>query len=315
MLWLVIHLFSQNQQNMKNEDGKLFSLALIWLVLGIEATEEVIKSTVDALNISRPIPFTELLARKRARARKRVKSCFLPEEIKASRPEEMEWVMVEESMCTSLLGPSEDSDRQDEDRRLNPELLSHLKERLRIDGSGGRSYISNPVIEQRLALKAQGLDSSTNDNLSPCFHRRKGELHAVNLAIHARWLGRKTDLSLSRFFWLWQVHAKCMQVLVNNNITETSSILEITFLTKIISHVKFYLELEHLTCEKDCFTCKIHICNFYFTYVFTCKLSCYVNVMWNLLSYMESEQFTCKNRFHMSSIWILFVSHVSLLFT
>ena len=133
---------------------------------------------MDALNISRPIPFTDLLARKRARARKRVKSCFLPEEITISRPEEMEWLMVEESMCTSLLDPSKDTDGQDEDRRLNPELLSHLKERLSIDGSDGKSYISNPVIEQRLALKAQGLDSSTNNNLSPCFHRRKGELHA-----------------------------------------------------------------------------------------------------------------------------------------
>lgn len=143
---------------------------------------------MDALNISRPIPFLELLARKRVRARRiKVKSCFLPEDIETQPPKDIEWVMVEESMSTSLLDVSKDEGRQNNDRRLNPELLSCLKDRLHIDGSGGRSYISNPVIEQRLAFRAQGLDSGADENLnnpvfpSPRSPRRKGKLACCQL--------------------------------------------------------------------------------------------------------------------------------------
>ena len=166
-----------------------FSTLDIWLVIGEEATEEVIKRTVEALNISRPIPFSALLARKRAHARKiRVKSsCFLPQDIETGPPEDTQWFMVQESMSTSLLDISKDEGGKSNDRRLNPELLSCLKDRLHIDGSGGRAYISNPVIEQRLAFKAQGLDSGADENLnnpaflSPCAHRKKGELASCEL--------------------------------------------------------------------------------------------------------------------------------------
>ena len=110
----------------------------------------------------------------------------MPQDTETGPPEDTQWVMVQESMSTSLLDIRDDGG-QSNDRRLNPELLSRLKERLHIDGSGGRSYISNPVIEQRLAFKAQGLDSGADENLnnpaflSPCSHRKKGELASCEL--------------------------------------------------------------------------------------------------------------------------------------
>ncbi|CAB3998671.1 Hypothetical predicted protein, partial [Paramuricea clavata] len=135
---------------------------------GEEATEEVVKRTADALNISRPISFADVLAKKRARARKlKVKSCFLPESNETSSPEEMDWVMVEQSMSASLVDLSKDSDWSNNDRRLSSEMFSCLKERLHIDSPSGRSYISNPGIEQRIAFRAGLGLNATDERLEP----------------------------------------------------------------------------------------------------------------------------------------------------
>ena len=128
----------------------------------------MIKRTADALNISRPISFADVLAKKRARARKlKVKSCFLPESNETSSPDEMDWVMVEQSMSASLVDLSKDSDWSNNDRRLSSEMFSCIKERLHIDSPSGRSYISNPGIEQRIAFRAGLGLSATDEHLEP----------------------------------------------------------------------------------------------------------------------------------------------------
>ena len=142
----------------------------------------MVKRTADALNIARPISFLDLLAQKRARARKlKVKSCFLPESNGPRSPEEMNWVMVEQSMSASLLDISKDSEWSSKNRRLSAEMLSCIKDRLHIDSPNGRSYISNPGIEQRLAFRKRefsAADESIDPPVSPSprFHPRKGEL-------------------------------------------------------------------------------------------------------------------------------------------
>ena len=138
------------------------------LHVGEETTEEVVKKTADALNLARPISFVDILAEKRARARKlKVKSCFIPESNEKGSPEQMDWGMVEQSMSASLIDVSQGSEGPcDEDRRLNAEMFSCLKERLHIESPCGRSYISNPGIEQRLAHRARGL-SATDDRIEP----------------------------------------------------------------------------------------------------------------------------------------------------
>ena len=153
---------------------------LTYVTLGEKATEAAIERTADALNIPRPISFVDLLASKHARAQKlKVKSCFIPDTIGENSPGEMDWVTVERSMLASLVDLNRDLKSTRNDRRLSTEIFSCLKDQLHIDGPSGRSYISNPGIEQRLALRARGL-SASSENLSPPvsppprFHRRKG---------------------------------------------------------------------------------------------------------------------------------------------
>ena len=130
-------------------------------------TEELIIQTAEALNIARPMSFMELLAKKRARVRKlKVKSCFLPQSNDASSPEEMEWNLVEHSLSTSLVDLSRDDAGNTDERRFNPEMFSDIKERLHVGNTNGRSYISNPAIERRLAHRARGLNAG-DDGLQP----------------------------------------------------------------------------------------------------------------------------------------------------
>ncbi|XP_028401814.1 uncharacterized protein LOC114524821 isoform X2 [Dendronephthya gigantea] len=154
---------------------------------GEKATEAVVERTADTLNIARPISFCDLLARKNAWSRKlKAKSCFLADTTGENSPEVMDWVTVERSMLASLVDPNRDLESTSNDRRLSTEMFSCLKDQLNIVGPSGRSYISNPGIEQRLAFKARGLSAST-ENLSPPRppppgrHRRKASEPLMDL--------------------------------------------------------------------------------------------------------------------------------------
>lgn len=143
-------------------------------------TDEVLQRTADALNIARPTTFADVLADKRA-AKMKVKSRFLPQSNATNSPEEVDWVEIEQSMSASPLNLRKDSDWPKQGRRLSSETFSCLKEQLNIVGPSGRSYISTPGIEQRLAFRAQGLNSTedsheTQVSLSSRIHARSGKM-------------------------------------------------------------------------------------------------------------------------------------------
>ena len=116
----------------------------------------MVKKTADALNITRPISFKELLAKKHASARKlKVKSCLLPETLsELTSPDELdEWITVEHSMSTSMLDLTKDSEWRNQRGQLNPDFFSCLKDRLAIDSPLGT--------ERRHAFRARGLSAGS----------------------------------------------------------------------------------------------------------------------------------------------------------
>lgn len=84
-------------------------------------------------------------------------SCFYPESSPPLEKDE-DWFLIDPQNDID-----EDPNRQSHQDRLDRQMLSSLKNRLGIDTPHGRSYISNPGIEQRQVVKSRGLHSKALD--------------------------------------------------------------------------------------------------------------------------------------------------------
>ncbi|XP_046854104.1 uncharacterized protein LOC124447253 isoform X2 [Xenia sp. Carnegie-2017] len=117
---------------------------------GWNATDELVKETADLLNIAQPMPFTKLLAVNQVRGRRlRAKSCFVLESHDPNKPEEMDWVAIEQSMSASLAHlDMSNTDCSEQDSRSDSELFSCSKEKLHPGGTFGRKDDSDGLKQQ-----------------------------------------------------------------------------------------------------------------------------------------------------------------------
>lgn len=92
------------------------------------------------------MPFTKLLAVNQVRGRRlRAKSCFVLESHDSNKPEEMDWVAIEQSMSASLAHlDMSNTECSEQDSRSDSELFSCSKEKLHPGGTFGRSHFNNP---------------------------------------------------------------------------------------------------------------------------------------------------------------------------